>query len=36
MKRFRTIAKREMRPQQFVFICASCKGIDTKEVKQAA
>jgi hypothetical protein len=36
MKRFRTIAKHGMRSQQFVFICPSCKGIDTREVTRAA
>jgi len=36
MKRVRTIAKLGMRPEQFIFLCPSCKGIDTREVKRAA
>jgi hypothetical protein len=31
MKHLRTIAKLGVRPKQFIFVCPSCKGVDTKE-----
>jgi hypothetical protein len=36
MKHFRTIAKLGVRPKRLIFVCPSCKGVDTREVKQAA
>jgi Zn ribbon nucleic-acid-binding protein len=38
MKRYRTIAKRGVRPEQFIFLflCPSCKRVDNKEVTRAA
>ena len=36
MKHFRTIAKDGVRQEQFMFLCPSCKAVDTKEGKQAA
>jgi rubredoxin len=36
MKHFRTIAKRGVRSEQFMFVCPSCKAVDTKEGKRAA
>jgi hypothetical protein len=36
MKHFRTISKFGVRPEQFMFRCPSCKGVDTKQVKRAA
>ena len=33
---FRTIAKLGVRHKQHVFVCPSCKGVDTKELKQVA
>jgi hypothetical protein len=36
MKHSRTISKLGVRPEQFIFVCPSCKGIDTKEVKRVA
>jgi hypothetical protein len=33
MKHFRTIAELGVRPKQFIFVCPSCKGVDTKEGK---
>jgi hypothetical protein len=36
MKHFRTIAKLGVRPEQFMFRCPSCKGVDTRQVKRAA
>jgi hypothetical protein len=36
MEHFRTISKLGVRPEQFIFVCPSCKGIDTKEVKRVA
>jgi transposase len=32
MKHFRTIAKLGVRPKQHMFVCPSCKGVDTKEL----
>ena len=31
MKHCRTIAELGVRPKQFIFVCPSCKGVDTKE-----
>ncbi len=36
MKHFRTISKLGVRPEQLIFVCPSCKGVDTKEVKRVA
>ena len=36
MKRFRTIARLGVRPEQFMFRCPSCRGVDTREVRRAA
>jgi Zn finger protein HypA/HybF involved in hydrogenase expression len=36
MKHFRTIARHGVRQEQFMFLCPSCKAVDTKEGKQAA
>jgi hypothetical protein len=36
MKHFRTIAELGVRPKQFIFVCPSCKGVDTKEGKRVA
>ena len=36
MKHVRTIEKLGVRPQQFIFVCPSCKGVDTKEGKRVA
>jgi hypothetical protein len=36
MKHLRTIAKLGVRPQQLIFVCPSCKGINTKELRQVA
>jgi len=36
MKHFRTISKLGVRPEQLIFVCPSCKGVDTKEVKRGA
>ncbi len=33
MKHFRTIPKLGVRKDQLIFVCPSCKGVDTKEVK---
>ena len=34
MKHFRTISNLGVRPEQLTFVCPSCKGVDTKEVKR--
>ena len=34
MKHFRTISKLWMRRERLLFVCPSCKGIDTKEVER--
>jgi hypothetical protein len=34
MKHFRTISKLGVRPEKQIFVCPSCKGVDTKEVKR--
>jgi hypothetical protein len=36
MKHFRTIAKHGIRPEQFMFLCPSCKAVDIKERKWVA
>ena len=36
MKHLRTIEKLGVRPQQFIFACPSCKGVDTREGKRVA
>ena len=36
MKHFRTIAKLGVRPKQYMFVCPSCKGVDTREPKRVA
>ena len=36
MKHVRTIAELGVRPRQFIFVCPSCKGINTKEGKRVA
>ena len=36
MKHFRTIPKFGVRPEQLIFVCPSCKGVDTREVKRVA
>jgi hypothetical protein len=36
MKHFRTISRFGVRPEQFMFRCPSCKGVDTKQVERAA
>jgi hypothetical protein len=36
MKHFRTIAKLGMRPEQHIFVCPSCKGVDNKELTRVA
>jgi hypothetical protein len=36
MKHVRTVAKLGLRPNQFIFVCPSCKGVDSKEGKRAA
>ena len=36
MKHLRTLPKLSMRPEKLIFVCPSCKGVDTKEVKRAA
>ena len=33
MQHFRTIPKLGARLEQFIFVCPSCKGVDTREVK---
>jgi hypothetical protein len=34
MKHFRTIAKHGVRPEKFMFLCPSCKAVDSKESKR--
>jgi hypothetical protein len=36
MKHLRTIAQLRVRPQQFIFVCPSCKAVDTREAKRVA
>ena len=34
MKHFRTISKLGVRRERLLFVCPSCKGVDTKEVER--
>jgi hypothetical protein len=36
MKHFSTISKLGVRPDQFIFVCPSCKGIGTKGARRLA
>jgi hypothetical protein len=36
MKHFRTIAKLGVRSRRLIFVCPSCKGVDSKEAKRVA
>jgi hypothetical protein len=36
MKHARTIAKLGVSPQRFIFVCPSCKGVDTREGRLVA
>lgn len=36
MKHFRTVAKLGVRPERFIFVCPSCNGVDSRELKQVA
>jgi hypothetical protein len=36
MKHVRTIARLGVRPEQFIFVCPSCRGVDAKEAKRVA
>jgi hypothetical protein len=36
MKHLRTIAELGVRPKQFIFVCPSCKGVDTREGTRVA
>jgi hypothetical protein len=36
MKHSRTIAQLRARAQQFIFVCPSCNGIDTREANRLA
>jgi hypothetical protein len=36
MQHFRTISRLGIRPERFMFLCPSSKGVDTKEVKRVA
>jgi hypothetical protein len=36
MNNVRTIPKLGVLPELLVFVCPSCKGVDTKEIKRAA
>jgi hypothetical protein len=36
MKHVHTIEKLGVRPQQFIFVCPSCKGVDTREGRRVA
>jgi hypothetical protein len=36
MKHFRTISKLGVRRERLLFVCPSCKGVDTKEVERVA
>jgi len=36
MNHLRTIAKLGVLPEQLIFLCPSCKGVDTREVKRVA
>jgi hypothetical protein len=32
MKHLRTLARLGVRPEKLIFVCPSCKGVDTKEL----
>jgi hypothetical protein len=32
MKHFRTLPRRGVSPEKLIFVCPSCKGVDTKEL----
>jgi hypothetical protein len=32
MKHLRTLPRRGVRPEKLIFVCPSCKGVDTKEL----
>jgi hypothetical protein len=32
MEHLRTISKRGVRPEKLIFVCPSCKGVETKEL----
>jgi hypothetical protein len=34
MERFRTIRELGVFPERHIFVCPSCKGVDTKDVKR--
>jgi hypothetical protein len=34
MKHFRTIRELGLFPERHIFVCPSCKGVDTKDVKR--
>jgi hypothetical protein len=36
MKHLRTIAKLGVSPERLIFVCPSCKGVATKELKRVA
>jgi len=36
MKYSRTIQKLGVRPEQFIFVCPSCKAFDTRQIKRVA
>ncbi len=36
MKHSHTIAQFRVRPQQLIFVCPSCKGVDTRESRLLA
>ncbi len=36
MKHLRTIPKLGVRPETLIFVCPSCKGVGTKELKRVA
>ena len=36
MRHYRTIAKLGMRPEQHIFVCPSCKGVDNKKLTRVA
>jgi hypothetical protein len=36
IKHFRTISKFGVRPEQLIFVCPSCNGVDTKEINKHA
>jgi bacterioferritin-associated ferredoxin len=36
MKHCRTIATLGVRPEQHIFVCPSCNGVDSKEIRRVA